>query len=273
MGKFDGILLCTDLDGTLFSSDGSLSAENKEAIEYFKREGGAFTFITGRPPLTAGRAISIAKPNVPIGCFNGGGIYDHARGEYVFLHELDAMARRLADEVYEAIPEVAVHFYTPRQTYFARVNEASDRYSMITGLEFPRAHYRDIEEPIIKMVFASLSGEVIERTMHFLLSHPLSERFDFIRSEFAFFEMIPKGVDKGQLLHKLAEHLGIDRKRTIAAGDYNNDIAMVKAAGVGIAVENAVDELKAVADLITVSCDEHAIREIVRMLDDGELIV
>ena len=273
MGKFDGILLCTDLDGTLFSSDGSLSEENKEAIEYFKREGGAFTFITGRPPLTAGRAISIAKPNVPIGCFNGGGIYDHARGEYVFLHELDAMARRLADEVYEAIPEVAVHFYTPRQTYFARVNEASDRYSMITGLEFPRAHYRDIEEPIIKMVFASLSGEVIERTMHFLLSHPLSERFDFIRSEFAFFEMIPKGVDKGQLLHKLAEHLGIDRKRTIAAGDYNNDIAMVKAAGVGIAVENAVDELKAVADLITVSCDEHAIREIVRMLDDGELIV
>ena len=273
MGKFDGILLCTDLDGTLFSSDGSLSAENKEAIEYFKREGGAFTFITGRPPLTAGRAISIAKPNVPIGCFNGGGIYDHARGEYVFLHELDAMARRLADEVYEAIPEVAVHFYTPRQTYFARVNEASDRYSMITGLEFPRAHYRDIEEPIIKMVFASLSGEVIEKTKSFLLSNPLSERFDFIRSEFAFFEMIPKGVDKGQLLHKLAEHLGIDRKRTIAAGDYNNDIAMVKAAGVGIAVENAVDELKAVADLITVSCDEHAIREIVRMLDDGELIV
>ena len=273
MGKFDGILLCTDLDGTLFSSDGSLSDENKQAIEYFKREGGSFTFITGRPPLTAGRAISIAKPNVPIGCFNGGGIYDHVRGEYIFLYELDEMARALADEVYENIPEVAVHFYTPKQTYFARMNEASDRYSLVTGLEFPRAHYREINEPIIKMVFASLSGDVIEKTKSFLLSHPLSERFDFIRSEFAFFEMIPKGVDKGQLLYKLAQHLGIERKRTIAAGDYNNDIAMVKAAGVGIAVENAVDELKAVADIITVSCDRHAIREIIRMLDDGRLIL
>lgn len=273
MGKFDGILLCTDLDGTLFSQDGSLSEENRRAIEYFKSEGGAFTFITGRPPLTAGRAIELAKPNVPIGCFNGGGIYDHIRGEYVFLHELDAKARDLADEVYANIPEVAIHFYTPRQTYFARVNESSDRYSRVTGLEFPRAHYRDIDEPIIKMVFASLSGEVIEKTMKFLLSHPLSERFDFIRSEFAFFEMIPKGVDKGQLLYKLSRHLGIERKRTIAAGDYNNDISMVKAAGVGIAVENAVDELKAVADIITVGCDEHAIREIVRMLDDGRLIL
>ena len=273
MGKFDGILLCTDLDGTLFSSDGTLSGENKRAIEYFKDEGGAFTFITGRPPLTAGRAISIAKPNVPIGCFNGGGIFDHTKNEYVFLTELDGMARTLADEVYERIPEVAVHFYTPHKTYFTRVNEASDRYSRITGLDFPRAHYNDISEPIIKMVFASLSGEVIERVRDFLLSHPLSEKFDFIRSEFAFFEMIPRGVDKGQLLYKLADHLGIDRKRTIAAGDYNNDVSMVKAAGVGVAVSNAVDELKAIADIITVSCDEHAIREIVRMLESGELTV
>ena len=121
------------------------------------------SFITGRPPLTAGRAISLARPNVPIGCFNGGGIYDHMQGKYVFLYELDEASRALADAVYENIPEVAVHFYTPRQTYFARVNEASERYSLITGLDFPRAHYRDIKEPIIKMVFASLSGEVIEK--------------------------------------------------------------------------------------------------------------
>ena len=271
MGKFDGILLCTDLDGTLFCSDGTLSSENKAAIDYFKSEGGAFTFITGRPPLTASHAIGVARPNVPIGCFNGGGIYDHIRGEYVFLTELDAMARRIADEVFESIPEVAIHFYTPRATYFTRVNEASNRYSLITGLQFPRAHYNDIKEPIIKMVFASLSGEVIKKARDFLLSHPLSDRFDFIRSEFAFFEMIPKGVDKGQLLFRLADHLGIDRRRTIAAGDYNNDISMIKAAGVGIAVKNAVDEVKAAADLITVSCDEHAIREIIRMLDDGRL--
>ena len=50
MGKFDGILICTDLDGTLYRNDKTVSKENREAIEYFKNEGGYFTFITGRMP-------------------------------------------------------------------------------------------------------------------------------------------------------------------------------------------------------------------------------
>ena len=50
MKKFEGILLCTDLDGTLYRNDKSISPENRKAIEYFKREGGCFTFITGRMP-------------------------------------------------------------------------------------------------------------------------------------------------------------------------------------------------------------------------------
>ena len=48
MGKFDGILLCTDLDDTLLTTDKRISDENKQAIEYFMSEGGLFTFATGR---------------------------------------------------------------------------------------------------------------------------------------------------------------------------------------------------------------------------------
>ena len=77
MGIFDGILLCTDLDGTLLKNDGSISSENLEAIEYFKREGGAFTFVTGRPHYIAHDICEMIKPNVPFGCLNGGGVYDH----------------------------------------------------------------------------------------------------------------------------------------------------------------------------------------------------
>ena len=69
----DGILICTDLDGTLLRNDKSISRENSEAIEYFKGEGGYFTFITGRMPYTSRRLYDMVKPNAPIGCINGGG--------------------------------------------------------------------------------------------------------------------------------------------------------------------------------------------------------
>ena len=72
MGKFDGILICTDLDGTLYRNDKTISDENKAAIEYFKSEGGLFTFITGRMPDYSEEAYMAASPNVPFGCINGG---------------------------------------------------------------------------------------------------------------------------------------------------------------------------------------------------------
>ena len=68
MGKFDGILICTDLDGTLLRSDKTISRENLEAIEHFKSEGGYFTFITGRMPYFVGDMLEKARPNAPFGC-------------------------------------------------------------------------------------------------------------------------------------------------------------------------------------------------------------
>ena len=67
----------------------------------------------------------------------------------------------------------------------------------------------------------------------------------------------------------MAELLGIEKSRTIAVGDYNNDISMIKAAGAGVAVANAIDEAKSVADYITVSNNDHAIAAIVDGLDKG----
>jgi hydroxymethylpyrimidine pyrophosphatase-like HAD family hydrolase len=84
VGKFDGILICTDLDGTLYKNDKTISKENKEAIEYFKREGGYFTFITGRMPYYSLNAYNAINPNVPFGCVNGGGLYDGQNRRYIW---------------------------------------------------------------------------------------------------------------------------------------------------------------------------------------------
>ena len=59
--------------------------------------------------------------------------------------------------------------------------------------------------------------------------------------------------------------------KTIAIGDYNNDVSMIRAAGVGVAVANAVDEAKAVADIVTVSNEESAVAKIIEMIDRGEI--
>ena len=72
MKKFEGILICTDLDGTLINSSGNISQENLDAIEYFKANGGLFTFVSGRMPYFASDIYNAIKPNAPFGCINAG---------------------------------------------------------------------------------------------------------------------------------------------------------------------------------------------------------
>lgn len=99
MGKFDGYLLCTDLDGTLLRNDKSVSSENLEAIEYFKREGGRFTFITGRMPYYVSNIYNCVKPNAPFGCCNGGGLYDHMKQEYIWKQPIEREVLTLVEYV------------------------------------------------------------------------------------------------------------------------------------------------------------------------------
>ncbi len=93
-----------------------------------------------------------------------------------------------------------------------------------------------------------------------------------ILSERALFEILPKGINKGVVIEKLAEYLGIDKKMTIAIGDYNNDVAMLKKAGVGIAVANASPEALAAADIVTVSNEEHAIARVICDIEEGKIL-
>lgn len=269
MGKFDGYLICTDLDGTLFNSERKVSEENAEAIEYFKREGGSFTFITGRPYYTARGAYEMVKPNVPFGCLNGGGIYDGEKHEYIMHRELDRSAFSIVDFITKNVPDVAVNVYTPDITYFPKVTEATRIYAKLTGCEIIERKIEEIDCPVSKIVFAHTVFSEIDRVSELVKEHPLYENFAFIRSERFLFEILPKENSKGNLLCELARYLGIDMKKTVAVGDYDNDISMVMAAGVGYAVENAVGELKAVADRITVSNDESAIARIIEDLGKG----
>ena len=271
MGKFDGILFCTDLDGTLLRNDKTVSKENLEAIEYFKREGGYFTFVTGRMPFYVNAIYKAIKPNVPFGCNNGGGIYDKVNEEYIWTSTMPDGVFDLIDSVGEALPEVGIQVNTFYKTYFCRNNDTMQYFRDVTGLPNLTCEYRDIREPLAKIIFGSEKNDEILEIEKVLRSHKRADDFDFIRSERALFEILPRGINKGVVIKKLSEHLGIDKKRTIAIGDYNNDVAMLREAGVGIAVANACPEALAVADLVTVSNEEHAIAKVISDIEAGKI--
>ncbi len=270
MKKFEGVLFCTDLDGTLYSSDKKVSKENLDAIEYFKSEGGLFTFITGRVPQTSVEMCDIIKPNAPYGCLNGGGIFDPKENRFLWSLTLPDGAKELIGEVYRQMPDMGIQICTEDKIYFARDNEAMVYFRSVTGAPLITCDYAELDETMLKVVFAHNDSGQIEALMELLNSHPLASQFDFIRSERRLYEILPKNSSKGNLLLKMAELLGIDRKRTVAVGDYNNDVSMVKLAGVGFAVANAIDEVKAAADYITVDNNHSAIAAIIDRLDKGD---
>ena len=271
MGKFDGILICTDLDGTLYKNDKSISSENREAIEYFKREGGSFTFVTGRMPYYSIDAFRAAQPNVPYGCINGGGLYDGSAEKYIWTSELPREALVLIQYIDEMFPNVGIQLCCFDKTLFAKESSATVLFREITGVPYITCDYHNFDEPIGKVLFCSNIEEEIVAVGKALRAHEIADKFDFIRSESTLFEILPKGASKGASLRRLAEYLKINVSRTIAVGDYDNDVSMLRDAGVGVAVANASRAALDAADIVTVSNEEHAIARVIRDLEDGRL--
>lgn len=272
MGKFDGILIVTDLDGTLYSDDKTVSAENKAAIEYFKKEGGYFTFITGRLPYYSQQAYKAIEPNAPFGCINGGGVYDGAAGEYRWYCTLPSEAVELVGVIERTFPRMGIQLCTPHRTYFAKDNERTAGFRRATGLPHWICPYDQVKEPVAKVLFCSDDEEELLAVGETLQAHPLGEKFSFVRSEKTLYEILPKGVQKGLALGKLTDLLGLDPKNTIAVGDYDNDVGMFLAAGLGVAVANASPKAKAAAKHhLAASNQEHAIARLVEQLEQGKL--
>jgi len=274
MKKFEGILICTDLDGTLLNNEKKVSRENIEAINYFKENGGLFTFITGRMPYYSSAIYNTIEPNAPFGCINGGGLYDHKKEEYVWhAPDFDKDVCDIIESVEKNVSGIGIQVVSYERTYFASENEATANFRNRTGVANLKKHYRDVDEPIAKIVFADYNQENIDKADAIIKKHPIYEKYSYIQSEQTLYEILPKGTHKGVALLKMAEILGIDREKTVAVGDFSNDVEMLRASGVGIAVANASPDAKAAAKYITVSNEEHAIAKIISNIENGNIVL
>lgn len=264
MGKFDGCLIVTDLDGTLLRNDKSVSEENLAAIREFQREGGLFSFVTGRIPRGAKSVVETVGPNAPCGHGNGGCIYDHRAGRVLWSRTLPPESREIAAHVLSQFPSLGIIICTCDDSYFHARNEATLKYCLDEGYDHVERDMYTVDEPIAKIMFVHADEQMLRSVMAFLETYPPARDYSFIRSDEMYYEMLPLGACKGELIPILAELTGVPVERIVAVGDNDNDASMLRAAGRGMAVSNASEAAKAAADEITVSNMEHALAKIIR---------
>ena len=255
MGKFDGLLICTDWDGTLRTANGLLD-NDLEAIRYFQNNGGLFTVCSGRPSDFLAEYYDRVMPNTYTLALNGALMVSPRDFHILFEGFLDERAPIILEKMLATdVPcrlIVAVHYKDKSGVKRCNIDSFEDFKSRL-------AKY-----PLYKLVFMTEDEKGIE---------VLKRRFEgldaggyiAVSSWSTSLEILYEEHSKGAAIRRLKEHTA--SRLVIAVGDYENDIPMLRAADISYAVGGAPDRVKAAADRITVPAEEGAITHIIKELD------
>ncbi len=248
-------LLAADYDLTLTREDRSVSPRVREAIRSAAARGNVLTLATGRLSGSARPAAALFPGDVPLILCNGALIQSSATG--AILHE-DVMDPAAAEAVMRwaaGWPETCV-VWCRAGLFSDRLNEAAAIYARLSAqtpkvlLDPPAA----ARSGVYKILLLG-DAETVARAGAALREDPVAEVNAFTSSP-EVLEIVAPGVDKGTGLRRAAELLGIPREEVIALGDGENDIPMLRWAGLGVAMGNASPRVKAAADRIAPSCQE-----------------
>ena len=251
MARYDGILLMTDYDGTL-AVDGKVSPENSAAIKKFQDNGGVFVLASGRVPKYLNQTKSYFTVTKYAVMMNGSIICEENGSKFVHSFPLGRDAFDFIDNfIIPNFPKLHHVSYYTRDSFFD-VPLDSKR-----GAEI-------LNETLYKAILftpAEYSDEYLEN-----IKKICDGKYAISRSWVNGIEFQSWGSTKGDAVARLKQLYGKRAETVVAAGDYENDITMIKAADIGYAVGNAKEALKRVADRITVPCTEHAIAKIIEEL-------
>lgn len=251
MGYYDGYLILSDIDGTLTIRGGKISPENLSAIEHFQEEGGKFALATGRnPDYLDGFPF---KSNAPIITVNGT-LLTTPEGETLLSLPMEEDFHDVIDYMMANYPEI-------RRVY-RRGSIAS--YEWVRGEDMEYASKLLTGEPCYKFVIVCDTENDALRLMDDMVRR-FGDRYEYDRSWPIGLEMHRKHSGKDVCLQHLRKILP-DVHTIIAAGDYENDIPMLRAADIGCAVGNALPSVKEAADRVIVTNEEHAIAYIINEL-------
>ena len=257
MGMFDGILLCSDFDGTMAIS-AKVSQENADAIRYFQENGGWFCPTSGRRPDFFHQFSDQFRPNCPVITLNGAVISLYGEkdeeDEILYCGVLD----------HETVKPVVLDMLRQEGVTTACLHYMDELRVISVSSENPEAEFEGFHHGLQKVVFGH------HREYADQLKAYLRERYGHL---YAIGSSWAKGIEiqnfadtKGSSALRLKEMLGAHT--LVSVGDYENDLSMVEMADIGYAVGDAIDLLRAAADRVTVNCADHALAAIVRDLEN-----
>ncbi|WP_313538349.1 sugar-phosphatase [Enterococcus sp.] len=260
-------LIAIDIDGTLLNDDRKITPAVYQALKAAEAQGVRIVLCTGRP-LTGVQdlltELDLFTDNDFVITYNGSLVQktkDQAIiSEFGLSHEDYAFVEMTARQL-------GVHLHVETQDTMFTANRDISPYTVYEAflVNMP-LKYRTPEEMtpdlnIIKMMMIdepALLDSVIPQ-----LPAALTEQYNVVKSAPFFLEVLNKKAHKGAAVKKLAEHLGIDQSEVMAIGDNENDLTMVEYAGIGVAMANATENVRNMADVITASNEEDGVAKVI----------
>lgn len=254
-------LIAVDIDDTLLNTKKEITPATKAALMQAQENGVRLVVASGRLPYGVrpfAQALDVFRRGGYYMGFNGGAIMN-SRDELIATSYLDS---KYIEPVYELLRPYDVCTMVHKGNVIYSDNK-TNQYSQIetdaVGLpvnpvdDLPR--FIDWEIPKFLIGGDPALLKVLEKE----LIAALGGEVDVYLSAPWFLEVMPKSVNKGEGLKTICNDAGIDISEAIAFGDSYNDIFMIKAAGLGVAMGNAEDAVKEAADMVTADCDHDGI--------------
>lgn len=253
-------VIACDFDDTLFSSDYQISRANRNAIKECARRGILFLLVTGRTVTSIRPYYNDLELKTPLIVCGGAEIYDCEQQRIFQLplpHKDTAAILRRAREL-----GVHAHMYIGDNYCYMRDCEEVRNYAMRTGMKgllIPDLDQRqDLTSP--KLIAITDPDRLPSLIQQFKAEFP---HLTILSSTPRYIEFFNGQASKGNALKFLLEKEGYSLSECIALGDHQVDMSMLKMAGLGVAPANALEQVKAVADLVTVDNDHDCVAKII----------
>ena len=251
-------LIAIDLDDTLLRHDLTISYRTRSALKRAEAKGVTVVLASGRAPLAMeryARDLGLHRRAGYLISNNGVTILKTDTGEVVKETRLPVDAALSVFDLVQA-EGLPVQVYDGDTIYVSRRNEFADQDQKLTG--FRQVVVENFRAMIslgqLKMVIPG--DPMILRPIETILKTYIGDRVTIFTSKPYFLEILPPATGKGEALSVVCDSLGIGREETMAFGDSMNDESMIRWAGVGVAMRNGDDRIKAIASFVTPRTNE-----------------